>query len=455
MSTRTFPRGSELTPDGLRLDLAPALTPVGPAANPSFFEGFAADSLVFARSLLVLSDITATRYVFPAPSGMRDPVITAGGDRLRFECFSTCNSVHARLDLLGGAFDTGQIGRGTTNVDIGAAAREALLHLRRDELLHLCIGADELRLSTPQRTTTETAVRMPPRWVPAMGNAAQMHSGLAPVLSVGAEAARRALAALPRTVRGARAPRLWWNAARGQIVAHRRAVAGSVAIDAPQRLSALTRLLPHVRGLTCHAGSSGHVVVEVALPGGRMSLGLTPEATRGFSGEGSLLEALADATTLDAMDAVADALDFGPRISPEAIAAATGRDLGAVRGALAGLAASGRVGWDCSDGHYFHRELPADPDRIEKDNPRLVAARRLVAEGAITPHGDAYRVLGTAPRGSTFRPVHHVRAGTCTCPWYARWEGARGPCKHVLAVRLLTEPDPVEPASSPMSEETP
>jgi predicted nucleic acid-binding Zn finger protein len=24
----------------------------------------------------------------------------------------------------------------------------------------------------------------------------------------------------------------------------------------------------------------------------------------------------------------------------------------------------------------------------------------------------------------------------CTCPWFARYAGRRGPCKHVLAVQL-------------------
>ena len=26
----------------------------------------------------------------------------------------------------------------------------------------------------------------------------------------------------------------------------------------------------------------------------------------------------------------------------------------------------------------------------------------------------------------------------CTCPWYAKYRGGRGPCKHVLAARIAT-----------------
>ena len=38
---------------------------------------------------------------------------------------------------------------------------------------------------------------------------------------------------------------------------------------------------------------------------------------------------------------------------------------------------------------------------------------------------------------------HRVRLGPdgarCTCPWFARHQGQRGPCKHVLAVQLVME----------------
>ena len=78
------------------------------------------------RSLLVLADIASARYLRPAPVGVRDPVLTANGDRLRVECFSDCNGVLARLDLLASGLDGGRIGHGTTNVDIGPAMRRAL-----------------------------------------------------------------------------------------------------------------------------------------------------------------------------------------------------------------------------------------------------------------------------------------------------------------------------------------
>lgn len=138
---------STATQDGLAFALAPALTPSGLVEEPGFFHGFAVSPQVMARGLLTLADITATRYFKYTPSPLRDPVLSAHGDRLRAECFSACNSVYARLDLLAAGFDGGEIEHGTTNVDIGLPMRRALTKVARDELVHLNIGHHGLSLS--------------------------------------------------------------------------------------------------------------------------------------------------------------------------------------------------------------------------------------------------------------------------------------------------------------------
>jgi uncharacterized Zn finger protein len=66
-------------------------------------------------------------------------------------------------------------------------------------------------------------------------------------------------------------------------------------------------------------------------------------------------------------------------------------------------------------------------------HPRLLAARKLLDEGAVT--------LDEGGEGASVRSgeaEYRVRfeGGTarCTCAWFARHRGERGPCKHVLAV---------------------
>lgn len=434
MPTRAFATPSHLGEDGLTLGLAPALTPGGVVDDPSFFHGFAAHPQVLARGLLTLADVTATRYFQYTPSTLRDPVLTAHGDRLRAECFSACNSVYARLDLLPDGFDSGEVGHGTTNVDIGLATRAALGRVGRERLLHLDVGRGGLTVSSPEETAVERPVEMPGRWVRALGNVAELHQGLPLAFAVGTVPARAFVAALPAATSAARTG--WLVAERTGVRVSTRPARGGVLVSGLHRLSAVKRLLPHVTGMTVHGGAdAGPVVVTFDVPGARLVLGLTDEAWRGHSGEGSLLTALAGETVAEDADLVSALLAFEPVIDVPRLAREAGCPEPRARAALAVLAADGRVGWDVRDDAWFHRELPHDPDRVEKDNPRLVAARRLVADGGVVPAADGWTV-----RSRSGGPDHRVAVGgRCTCPWFLAHGTGRGPCAHVLAVQIASE----------------
>ncbi|WP_312981338.1 hypothetical protein [Corynebacterium sp.] len=199
---RRYSAGSTLSEGGLILDLAPGLGDTGIDETPQFFHGFARHPLVLARGLLTLAEITRTRYFRPEPQDNRDPVLTAGGDVLRAECFSACNGVYARFDLHGEAFEAGTIGHGTTNVDLGPATVNMLGALPRTALLHLDIGAAAMTVSTPDRIEYERKVNMPDRWIPALGNVSALMEKAQHRFTVGAAAARRALAGVPTSNTG-------------------------------------------------------------------------------------------------------------------------------------------------------------------------------------------------------------------------------------------------------------
>ncbi len=102
------------------------LTPRGAEARPRFFSGFLASPQVAARGLLAVADVAAARYHQRIRPGSLDPVVTGNGDRLRFESFSGCGGVYARLDVLDEALGGTETGHGTTNVDVNDPLREAL-----------------------------------------------------------------------------------------------------------------------------------------------------------------------------------------------------------------------------------------------------------------------------------------------------------------------------------------
>ena len=95
------------------------------------------------------------------------------------------------------------------------------------------------------------------------------------------------------------------------------------------------------------------------------------------------------------------------------------------------------MGYDLFEGAYFHRELPDDSERALRDNPRLRSAHKLARNGAVRPFEgapDAFWVTGA--QGEY---VVRTDPPSCSCPWWLRYDGGRGACKHVLAVQLTQQ----------------
>ena len=115
---------------------------------------------------------TGARYYTPASvvaAILADPVVTSCADRLRFESFSGCCGVHARLDLLPAALEEAPVASGTTNVDFNEPMRAALAGVAAGGPLLLSVGADEVRVTTADATVTERKVPLPGRWLKGFG----------------------------------------------------------------------------------------------------------------------------------------------------------------------------------------------------------------------------------------------------------------------------------------------
>src|SRR5260370_35998200 len=81
-----------------------------PAAHPWFFDGFLAQPEQTAVALLACARVARTRYYKPpamvaAILLAADPVATSEATNLRFESFSPCCGVYARLDVLADGID--------------------------------------------------------------------------------------------------------------------------------------------------------------------------------------------------------------------------------------------------------------------------------------------------------------------------------------------------------------
>ncbi|SOC53764.1 SWIM zinc finger family protein [Ornithinimicrobium cerasi] len=427
---------SALEAGRLGLETALGLTPTGLVEQPRFFSGMVARPDVTAAAMLAVADVAGARY-FDAGLAKRvanaDPVVTASGDRLRFESFSLCNGVHARLDLLADGIEVGQIAHGTTNVDINQPLRTALAGVGPAELLHLDVGTDGLAVSTPEQTHTERPVDLPDRWVRGFAEVPVLTSRMTQRAELPGMVAARWLATLPRAAPG---PSYHLVPSPGGLRQSLRPAPGSVHLAGAARLAATARVARFATRLRIYAGTDGVGDLASAwafdLPGATLTLVLSPEIYRGFSGEGGLLTALAAASAGDAASRLLEHLAWEPLIDRAALASATGLSPADLEAGIAYLAASGKVGYDLLAQSWFHRELPWDTARAEGDNPRLRAARQLVASGALTATAEGWTVRSEDSR-------HFVTGDPigCTCLWWAKYSGSRGPCKHVLATRLL------------------
>jgi hypothetical protein len=438
-----YPFASELTADGTGHRLLRLATFTTPQQSPHFFKGKLTHPRQTADLLLALSLISRTRY-FLAPGMLArilaaaDPVVTSGGERLRFEVFSVCGGVYARIDLHPEAVDGDWTGRGTTNVDFNPPMRAALARVGSSDTVGLNVGADRLELERGGSSVVEKKVKLPARWLKGFVEVQAYQYRMRPALELSADELRRFVRSLPRQVASG-PPAFAVPAGRGLRLSQR-GTAGAIPIGGPARLRAFETLLPHVTRVRVYAGDDGVSGWELHMGAARFHLVLSPEATRGFSGEGQALEDLARDDSRDAVGKIRAALRWQARIAPEALAAETGLPAEVASRSLAVLGSRGLVGFDLGEG-YFHRELPFDLELVEALQPRLRDARKLVEQ-------DGVRVVD---RGETTAEAyvqgtgveHRVRTQDdemrCTCRWFAKNQGARGPCKHILAFQIVLE----------------
>jgi hypothetical protein len=209
-----------------------------------------------------------------------------------------------------------------------------------------------------------------------------------------------------------------------------------VRVAGTARLGAAARIVRFADRLDIYAGPHGTTAWSFDLPGGRLLLFLTPSPWRGFSGEGSLLRLLTAGRGQEYGQTILARLAWEQQIDVDALARSTGLEAGAVDSGLAWLAASGRVGFDLAEKAWFHRELPLDTqEALVRRNPRLSGARRLADTGAVTGGPTTWQVRS----GATTYDIVLGDQHRCTCAWEREHEGTRGPCKHILAVLLITD----------------
>jgi hypothetical protein len=415
------------------------------APHPFFFDGLLREPKIAADMLCTLAKVVNTRYFLPLSPLALDPVVTSSEEVLRFEGFSSCCGVYVRADLKAESFDSEIQGRGTTNVDFNLAMRGALARVRSNDQVRLAVGADQVRLSAASGEVIERKVALPVRWLKGFTEVQAYQPTLDQRFEVSAAEGKRFIRDLGR---GGSSKQPCWVTPLGKgLRLSQREAKGAVRVVGTERLRVLEPLLPLAKSLRVWANDdSGVSAWQVIFDAGDFWLIVSPEIYRGFSGEGQALTQLATKDGEQALPLARAALRWQSRIDPTAISRQANLEPAAVTSALAMLGSRGLVGYDLGAGAYFHRELPFDMERVEDLHPRLKAARQLVAEAKVKLVKNAGGAAELVVQGS--EAEHLVRLSSegpagdrCTCPWFSKNQGQRGPCKHILAARIQLDGD--------------
>ncbi|MBO9730865.1 MAG: SWIM zinc finger family protein [Chitinophaga sp.] len=405
---------------------------------PEFFRGSLEQSYITARCLITLSNVVKANFTLtPAQASLlKDPIVTAGADKLRFEGFSHCAGVYARVDVLPGGHSGVFPASGTVNVDFNQPMINALGGIGRNDRLQLSVGAQEISVqSTPATKVVERKVPLPVKWIKGL-TTVQLFLSAA---NVAHRFNKVQLLQLFQSIPGANVKADYYLVQQGNkpMFSPARA-ANAICIGGVHRLKLLEPLLPLTDELQVFVHPDMQSTTwQLYFGSVRFSLTLSREAWRGFSGEGAALESLIAEVPDELVSAIdkygyvnqefnATLLAVNEQISFDQIDQLTGR-----------LAAMGLLGYDLDENSYFYRRLPFKLSRIMSLNPRMKDALQLLEDDkvmitSITAGKVEARVAGT---GITHTVILEEDRARCTCTWYAKNQGQRGSCKHILAVK--------------------
>lgn len=396
-----------------------------------------------------------------------DPIVTVAEDALFFEGFSKDLSAAGCLRVDRERFSGAQSAApGTTNVDYSPQLHDQLEGLRSYRAGGLRIDPEGVEVSRGEGAVREERIALPEGWLAGLGQLTASAMLPAALFRLDPAAVAKILGWLER--RGARQEGAGPRAIRAELVPGRPPalvlepwglrVEGlgvwggeprTIRVWGRRRLGALRRVLPICGQVEVRLLGTGLPSWWIAdLPGMRFSLGLSGWTANDWSA-GAALDLLAgleppDRRDLERAAAALSALRAG---TLEEVAARAGLEEVAARAAVFGLAKGGLALHDEADRRLRWRPiLPPEIGAIPLDlHPERAAAQEILRAGGLRVVRDEWlgdrRVrVGTLDGIKTFE-IHTdedgvARHGRCDCSWHFRAGIRRGPCRHLLALRL-------------------
>lgn len=401
-----------------------------------------------------------------------DPVITVHPDEVFFECFSQDESSYGRLGAGYEVFEeVGEFACGTTNIDYSAALYDEFQKIRTYKETRFEIDPSGFGVrTTGEAEYREVKIDLPESWVRGFLQVSSAMSlpartfDLHPmdIHNICFVLRRRREQKGPRAMRYHLTPgepvRVVFEPWETEVVCPRSTYAGAdaevIRVWGRRRIHTLERLIPVARKFTVHLLGTGLPSFYVADLGDMsFTLGLSGWTANDWSRAGNF-DLLAPRAEVDELTkrVVFDELRRDWRATPAELASRLHLERATVLGALGVYAQAGRAIFDLNKRVYRARELSREPlpvERLRFASEREESAARFLSERAVSlaaaepnPEGQLCLRGAVKDKEKTFRPSLDLDAdgrmvhAECTCNWHRQHRLFKGPCEHILALRM-------------------
>lgn len=448
---------------------------------PVSFKGRVKEPLYWRQLMTALHRVITSDATQPTGGWMwiLDPIITVHPDEIFFEAFSTDQSVYARLSAPLEAFEIDEpVQYGTTNIDFTWRLRESLQQLRSSRTTTFSVGTGgfgvQTNIGAMQATHFERKVDVPDSWLKGFLQVQTAFTFKPFLFDVRPVDLLTLITFMeenkpPRPPYGLRfefKPDLPIHAIlepwdEQPFTMHGRPYEGyerTVRLWGRRRLSLLREVLPYADRVTvgvlgrslphfyiCHCGQYTFTLV------------LSGWTRNDWSTDGAF-EALIPQAELrpDAVERVHHYLSQHFYATAEQITLYTDLAGAELEQTLFQLCRAGRLIYDPVSRQYRLRELfdePLDVQQYFQPNPRLAQAEELLrleqveiqtmgrqakrpetkATGIVQDGDKRHQVIASIDDNGK------LRFGRCQCEFFDTYLMAKGPCEHILALRLAME----------------
>ena len=404
-----------------------------------FFWGRLTDPYTTARCLLTLSNVVQSSFnLSPFQLALlKDPIVTAGNEKIRFEGFSHCAGVYARVDILGEGHDGEFLENGTTNVDFNQPMLSALSSIRKNENVLLSIGQKEVGLHRESEKIIERKVPLPVKWIKGLTSVQMFLSESEKVHSFN----RLQALQLFKTIPTGKPKTDYYLLIRGGKPMFSPVKSNdAIIIGGIHRLKLIEPLLAIADELRVFPHATMQATTwQVYIGAIRFTLSLSRDTWRGFSGEGAALESLIEDIPDQWVELVDNYSYANQEFNATLLAVNEGLDLQKIENITGRLSAIGLLGYDLDENNFFYRRLPFKLSRIMSLNPRLKDAEKLLLEGKVKIISRQDDKIEAQVEGGGVKHIVMLNGDKeqCTCTWFSKNQGERGICKHILAVKKL------------------